>query len=282
MKRLILLLTIIYPFGLFAQEASSYRPFVEEGKVWYTRGKGLGVVDGIQKYAYQRHFIQGDTIVAGKKCKKLFQQDIAAFFLPGADSLMAIYMYEEDRKVKFFYEGDSEPRLFFDFGAEIGDTLVVWEPDAHRFDALMKSGGEDLEGTFHRIFTDTLIIDKIAYEEEGGRVQRKTWYRVKGYDTHLNAYLMEGVGAKIHPFFNTNLSNGPSQYLFVACIVGDEVLYLSELYSQTVDIPLPTSITAPHFDSTISSWHTLSGHQLSSPPTRKGVYIRDGRKVLMK
>ena len=40
----------------------------------------------------------------------------------------------------------------------------------------------------------------------------------------------------------------------------------------------PTSITAPRFDSTISSWHTLSGHRLSSPPTRKGVYIRDKKK----
>ena len=51
----------------------------------------------------------------------------------------------------------------------------------------------------------------------------------------------------------------------------------------------PTSIAAPRSSNssrnrTLSpaSWHTLSGHRLSSPPTRKGVYIRDGKKVLIK
>ncbi len=51
----------------------------------------------------------------------------------------------------------------------------------------------------------------------------------------------------------------------------------------------PTSIAAPRSNDSSdnrslspASWHTLSGHRLSSPPTRKGVYIRDGRKVVVK
>ena len=53
MKRFILLLTILYPFCLFAQD-ESYRPFIEEGKMWYITGDD----------SYFRHYIEGDTIVA--------------------------------------------------------------------------------------------------------------------------------------------------------------------------------------------------------------------------
>ena len=50
-----------------------------------------------------------------------------------------------------------------------------------------------------------------------------------------------------------------------------------------------TSVTAPRSNDSSdnrslspASWHTLSGHRLTTPPTRKGVYIRDGKKVLIK
>ena len=47
-----------------------------------------------------------------------------------------------------------------------------------------------------------------------------------------------------------------------------------------------TSITSPTLlrpnPSSLTSYYTLSGRRLPSLPTQKGIYIKDGRKVLIK
>jgi len=53
------------------------------------------------------------------------------------------------------------------------------------------------------------------------------------------------------------------------------------------DIPLPTSITSPsnksvNRKSVNRNFLDLSGRRFPSLPTRKGIYIKDGRKVLIK
>ena len=54
------------------------------------------------------------------------------------------------------------------------------------------------------------------------------------------------------------------------------------VYDGELDYQIITRISDAIPNSNVPSWHTLSGHRLSSPPTRKGVYIRDGRKVVVK
>ena len=71
------------------------------------------------------------------------------------------------------------------------------------------------------------------------------------------------------------------------CVVGDEVLYENKQLAEHWSIPLPTSITSPSDQSVSrksvnSKWSALSGRCLPSLPTRKGIYIKDGRKVLIK
>ena len=61
-----------------------------------------------------------------------------------------------------------------------------------------------------------------------------------------------------------------------------------EQYTATLALPLiddavrdlPTALNSN--PSTLNSWYDLSGRQLTTPPTQKGVYIREGRKVLVK
>ena len=64
--------------------------------------------------------------------------------------------------------------------------------------------------------------------------------------------------------------------------MNNDIIFYNEYWAEYWNIPVPTSIAAPRSDSTISSWHTLSGHRLSSPPSRPGLYIKDGRKVMIK
>ena len=275
MKRLILLLTIIYPFGLFAQEASSYRPFIEEGKMWYITGDD----------SYFRHYIEGDTIVAGRACKKWMQQE---GYIVGGEEFKAVYAYEEDKKVWFFYEGDTVPRLMFDFGAEVGDTLVVWQPCAHSYDNVRQY--EYWQTYFPKDFTDTLLIQEVSYVKEGGRIQRKVLYSDVDQNHKSNwTFMYEGIGSRINPNFNQSDKKPHSPVLqLLACFIDDEMLYYDEL-AERWNIPLPTSITAPHSDTfsenrslSLAPWTDLSGRHLSSPPSRPGLYIKDGRKVMIK
>ena len=62
----------------------------------------------------------------------------------------------------------------------------------------------------------------------------------------------------------------------------------AELYTATLSLPLvddavrdrPSSLTLQ--PSSLPTWTDLSGRRLTTPPTQKGVYIRDGRKILIK
>jgi len=62
----------------------------------------------------------------------------------------------------------------------------------------------------------------------------------------------------------------------------------AEQYAATLSLPfddvavrdLPSSLTLQ--PSSLPTWTDLSGRQLSTPPSQKGVYIRDGRKILIK
>ena len=64
MKRLILLLTILYPSFLSAQD-DGYRPFTQEGKRWETQ------VGGIKENNYC-YSIDGDTMINGEYWKKVY------------------------------------------------------------------------------------------------------------------------------------------------------------------------------------------------------------------
>ena len=62
----------------------------------------------------------------------------------------------------------------------------------------------------------------------------------------------------------------------------------AELYTATLSLPLvddavrdlPSSLLSQ--PSSLPTWTDLSGRRLTTPPTRKGVYIRNSRKVLIK
>jgi len=58
-------------------------------------------------------------------------------------------------------------------------------------------------------------------------------------------------------------------------------IYSSDNSDDWINV-IPNSVHLPRERSINSQWYNLSGHQLSSPPTRKGVYIRGGKKVLIK
>jgi hypothetical protein len=276
MKRLILLLTILYPIYSPAQD-ESYRPFIEEGKVWVSYSSNI-IHTNCTRYDY----IQGDTIVNGKTCKRWIQ--LFRNRDSGIESSYTIAAYEEDKRVYFFHNEDTKPRLLFDFNSCVGDTLYVTLASASIWNHYDESYCEQQ-------FNDTIII-----YEDSTQLLNDCYYRIlRGCSFHTFMWIetppiIEGTGSLCAPDWNiATIHHLCGATTLGYCGVNDEVLYFNPKVFESFNIPLPTSITAPRSDtssenrsSSSANWTDLSGRQLSSPPTRKGVYIKDGRKVLVK
>ena len=253
----IFILTILFLCSttLRAQDESyTYRPFVEEGKVW--------VVD----HPLRKHYIKGDTIVAGRNCKKWIQE---GYTHENKDTLIdfCLTVFEENKKVWFFFPNDTTPRLFFDFGAQVGDTLRdLYYPDAMHWTI----NGMTIDKVDQYKYRPQVIKD-ISYEEISGRMQKKIdcelgyWYN----------FVMEGVGGYRNYLYITYGGSLPWQYL-ISCTVGNETLF---------DFYYGTGIRNDYLNKSSNGKSSngilfdLSGRRLSAPPAR-GVYIEDGKKII--
>ena len=155
MKKIICTLILLSSWSLYAQE-SDYRPFIEEGKVWVSKPLIDFSQIGIKKQlTFEYNYFQGDTVVADRNCKKWIKD----YRNLDGEQLFCCYVsiYEEDKKVWFFFNGETEPRLAYDFGAKEGDTLSVFSPNAYYYEQFKEYGILD---EHMKSFVDTIVIDK--------------------------------------------------------------------------------------------------------------------------
>jgi hypothetical protein len=103
----------------FADKGNSHS-FLSEGKQWnehevYIYRNGKEGVD-INQTTYYSYFIKGDTIVGGHCCYKLYRSDDTGTSYHCA-------MYEDGSKVYYVPSGSSESKLLYDFSMSIGEEL---------------------------------------------------------------------------------------------------------------------------------------------------------------
>ena len=289
MKLSLLIMFLVLSIWSAKAQDATYRPFIEEGKVWVS-GMYTEIYEDwhLQHYIVYDYFL-GDTIVNGLKCKCWRQRYVPQDEKERPEYVFTLAAYEENKKVWFFQEGDSVPRLAYDFGANPGDTIVVYLADARLFRSQSAIMGPDFYDTNDK---DSLVI--LSHKEivVGEQIQKVMYYTsLSQYKTYENPrdYIIEGVGSVRGPFDNLGYRDGTSPIYLAYCQVNNDIIFYNEYWANYWDIPLPTSITAPRSDassenrsSSSANWTDLSGRHLSSPPSRPGLYIRDGRKVLVK
>ena len=276
MKRIFLLTNIIlFALSLHAQDASDYRPFIEEGKVWASYRYMPGDLIG---HFVEYDYFDGDTVVAGKRCK-LWIQEYVPRDGKGQTRRFSVPAYEENRKVWFFHEGDAEPRLAYDFGANPGDKLIVYPADALEFQYAREQYGLDF---YNETLKDTLLIlargEDIVNDVKQEAIfftSYKTDYMsaINSWDCHLI-----GVGSTILPTFTCSIGKNSSKRNLLYCIKGKEVLYSDIELAEEREVLLPTIVrdvtkgqemlSSNHFD--------LTGRRLTSLPA-KGIYIEGGK-----
>ena len=107
MKKYLLLLAMM-PLASFAQDG--YRPLVEQGKKWTYHHDAY-------QYVYDYHYtLEGDTVVAGKDCLKMYSENRYG----DGERQYEGALFEENKKVYCFfpYKEESsieEPALLYDF-----------------------------------------------------------------------------------------------------------------------------------------------------------------------
>ena len=197
-------------FDLTLEESTPYRPFIEEGKVW--KVGYMPVVDGIPLDPYATcanlyYYFDGDTIIDGRKCKKMMcqyepREEYTDWVSEGVQYIGAYY--EQDRQVFFIKERGNTLEMLYDFSLNVGDSLDRWAPLCASVVKEKRMGGMDYFKGRNWIIT----VSFVDWNEEIDNV----W--------------MEGVGSMYTPYFDLmtpDWSTIPRRLM--SCTVGDEVIY---------------------------------------------------------
>ena len=261
MKHLLSLISLLLACGYIQAQDTDYRPFIEEGKVWEV-GHFLAFTEKTNRGSM--YYFDGDTVVADRNCKRWM-----------CDGRLLAPVYEQDRKVYFFPKDSKSPRLLYDFSVVENDSVLAYELNGMSAVCYIDKVGKDKAG--RRIITlydsEALWAWDELYQPNG-----LTWEDFK--EDYCYVWL-EGIGTTTSPDYNIGLGGIEGNWSILTKVrVEDSVIYEDSFFKWIHD-----DVSTPHNSksSTLSSsWHTLSGHRLTTPPTRKGVYIRGGKKVLIK
>ena len=255
---LIMLTGLLTSIAIQAQD-SDYRPFVEEGKVWEV-GNFRALTNETTRGC--KYYFEGDTIVAGKNCVRWMK-----------DGQLLAPVFEENRKVFFFQKGTETPKLLYDFGAKAGESLQVYSLDGSCVTCYIDNVRVGEDGRRQLILHDSEVLDQwdTTYQPAGG-----TW------DEFLQEFSYtwyEGFGTDTNPDYNIKLGGIVGNWnILVRVLVGNEVVYEDSYFHWIHD-----GVSSLHQNSSSApSFFDFSGRPLTTPPARKGIYIRGGRKVMVK
>lgn len=289
-------------FTFSQEERGDYRPFVEEGKLWVARSDmpmmwrwGLSPT-GTKDDRYYNYFVayfyfEGDTIIANHRCKHWIHryENIAT----GESRTFSVPVCEENKKVWFFLDHEETPFLLYDFGAEIGDTVVCLPANLPIYRLLCRDYGSRANESYLQNGYDSLVIYDKGTKMVGGRLQKIQYFynlRIPEQDRFTNyilqdSYQMEGIGTPCEPNYEYAIMPRQTAISFLGyCAVGNEVLYEDQEGASYYGIPLPTSIRpVPSLENRkcFDKCFDLSGRRLSARPAR-GLYIEDGQLKVAK
>jgi hypothetical protein len=193
----------------------AYRPFIEEGKVWKLGGSEYG--GGPSGYPVQRveyYYFDGDTIINGKTCKQMMRQRYISPNHPDYDNYSLLpslsYVgawYEEDMKVYFYNATSKQFSLWYDFSLNAYDTLQIEQAyGPYVLGSRLTGGIYGFKGVYRNVM---MCI-------EGESIYNTTW--------------LEGIGNIDGPIYNVFYESEGHAMFLMSCTVGDEVIYLNDLY----------------------------------------------------
>ena len=246
-----------------------YHPFVEDGKEWAVQNyNNFG--DSLGSF---RYFFEGDTLIGERRCGKLIWSGLDKNGHVNFTHFCAA-VYEVGEKVYFYNWKSATPHLLYDFGAQVGEKVVVGEfrnnPDLDEYER---------EG----VITETKIIDNGRRKFRCLKVCFTNW--IDPSRPGQEGYWIEGAGAPLGPLANCVFHTTGGESTNTTCMTNEQPLFDSSLLNSTAIRDIPQSPSQPGAQSSFvnrhsSSLYDLQGRRLSAPPA-KGMYIQDKRVKIL-
>ena len=172
--------------------AETYRPFIEEGKVWRT-GIPDTNGDGYSHIYHYRLFYFSNYFLIGRSAIRIIGHGVEAEI----DTIRVGLLFEENRKVYHASPDTQDFTLLYDFVSPVGSDINI--------------AGEDLT-----------IINKEWVQDDSFKGEC-IYLKAKGSEQPTICW-MEGVGNMSNPM-ESLYTTGTSNEVLLYCKVGDEVLY---------------------------------------------------------
>ena len=245
MKRLLLTMSLLLALvPVVAQQKSTHRMLVN-GRTW--NYMSVYFISPVPDTVYHSVTIEGPVEFDGKQCYRI-----------GKDTNK--YFYEEGDKVytyKLVYESPIDPGKLgwkeeFNFGIEPGykvtysdDEITIIIKECKSVDAIIVNGVER-----RRLdFGDDIWVEGIGSSKSG---------------------IYADWGVSIGTFMGSKL---------LSVYDGEECIFTAADFTTKGTVGIKSSVTASRMNSSV--YYDLQGRRLAQPPT-KGLYIRDGQKVMIK
>ena len=216
-------------------QAQDRIPFLAEGKTWtvFNYDARYGYEGALVVKDSARYSVLGDTIVGGRTCK-LVETEIGT-----------VPAYQEGRNICFYYPGDAEPRIMYEFDCQVGDLVHV---DSER-----------------EARAEVTKVDSVCVE---GAYYRVVHYSVDGMEGRYNELIGSVTGV-------LNAILLPGQFR------GVEVTFRGKNLSEACSIEHSEKASTSDRLASDNRVYTLQGVRLQQPP-KQGVYIQNGKKFVAK
>ena len=184
---------------------TTYRPFVEDGKVWK-----VGIMSGNPVQMVDYYYFDSDTIINGKTCKQMMWQR---------------YINPEYRDYNYY----SKFTLFKNMGAyyEEDKKVYTYNTTNKQFEIMYDFSLEDY-GTFQK----NGLTFVVGPRQTGGIKGFKGVYRYVAIGDIMGISAgrwLEGVGTLDGPRYSAGPYDFTTQFL-MECAVGDELIYFNDEY----------------------------------------------------
>ena len=251
-----------------------YSPFALDGKVWDAQ------VGGIKENVYF-YEIDGDTMINGESWKKVYN-----YVFPKI-RFCSYYAAVRDvgNKVYAIAKGSNRPRLLYDFDMKAGN-IVQCGIEGNAFLCLLDKN-EPLDSLLGFPYETFLRVERIdTIEARGLQHRRYTLTLLDAYrqpfgdeeDPIIGSVVwVEGVGSGAGPF-SPWMPLPPYYSILLYCIVDHSCIFGFDDFYDAETVNHVGRIQDIRNENQQS--YDLSGRRVSH--LQKGVYIKDGRKVVVK
>ena len=254
-KILILAVILLTVIRVTAQENNE--SLVSECKIWTTRNISTTPPDHGGSTDYCETKLEGAIVVDGISLAQVHERtrfvEEEQF---GQWESHDEYIGQKGDKIYLYFKSTNTMFPVMDFSLKVGDTFRQYDDSSQK---------NQIE------YVVTAVSDTILYNSSAPIARKCIHLR----SMHYEDVWIEGVGSVTTGIYGTySVGFHGSRTSLMKCVDGNDLLYLSEDFITSVHMVEQSKLTMGIF-------YDLQGRRINGQP-KAGIYIRDGKKVVVK